>query len=746
MRWSNIKWIFLREIRDQLRDRRTIFAILVLPVLMYPLMGMMFLQITQFVQEHPTKILLTGTDFLPADPPLLEGDNFSSVYSDQQDRSLLELTIEPRSRPGVESGTAETEKLIQSGKYNLVVDFPEDFSRQLEQFYKQVDVARNSQEDGPKVVIPSPQIYVDSTDDKSGIALRRVQKVLRQWREEIIERVFTAGNMPLAASRPFELAEVDVAREESRRVAVWSQLVPYLILLWSLVGAFYPAIDLCAGEKERGTMETLLSSPAGRGEIVAGKLLTIMSFSSTTSLLNLASIGFTGLFITTQMASVSPDVSQQFSAPPWITLLWMLVILIPVSLFFSGLTLAVASFARSTKEGQYYLAPLMLISLPLLTLTMLPSVDLTLGTSLIPITGAMLLLEALLEAEYALALQYALPVLGMTFFCCFLSIRWAIYQFNSESVLFRDSERWSLRLWLRQLVRQRGDYPGMGAALTCALVILVLRFFANFIVPSSENWQSFFSFNIVAQVLTIALPAMALAVFLSRRPGRALRLSVPPLGMLPLVILLAACLHPAMVMLGEWIQQLYPLSPASVQMQEKMAGLFEGAPLLAVFLFVAVTPAICEELAFRGFIQTSLEQRLKPITAILLTSFFFAVTHGILQQSLNAFFGGIVIGLIAWRTGSLLPCMLYHLTHNGILAFLATATVTKESYQQSALQQFLLESAGDGKTYTYSSAATWIGLALAVVLAAVLVRMTRSSREKPAGEADDFEYVEPKAE
>ena len=132
MQWSNVKWIFLREIRDQLRDRRTMFAIIVLPVLMYPLMGMMFLQITQFVQEHPTKILVTGSDFLPADPPLLEEDNFSSAYSDQQDRGLLELTIEPQSRSGVVNGKAarvEVEKLIQSGKYNLVVDFPEDFSR-----------------------------------------------------------------------------------------------------------------------------------------------------------------------------------------------------------------------------------------------------------------------------------------------------------------------------------------------------------------------------------------------------------------------------------------------------------------------------------------------------------------------------------------------------------------------------------------------------------------------------------------
>jgi sodium transport system permease protein len=176
-----------------------------------------------------------------------------------------------------------------------------------------------------------------------------------------------------------------------------------------------------------------------------------------------------------------------------------------------------------------------------------------------------------------------------------------------------------------------------------------------------------------------------------------------------------------MVMLGEWIQQLYPFSPASQQMQEVMAGLFEGAPLFAVILFLAVTPALCEELAFRGFIQTSLEQRLKPYTAILVTSFFFAVTHGMLQQSLSAFFGGIVIGVIAWRTGSILPCMLYHLTHNGILAVATLLTV--EYLESSPLLQFLLESGDEG--ITYSLAATWAGLAIAVVLAVGLWRITR---------------------
>ena len=731
MRWVNVKWIFLREIRDQLRDRRTMFAILALPVLMYPLMGTVILQITQFVQEHPVKVKLIGTDHLPQDPQLIDGDHFTDEFLvdeshiadetyKERARKLLVLTILAARTKEVDDETAqeEAQELIHSGDYQLVVEFPAGFAEQIEKFKRDVNEARNRQGEGQLSPIPFPRIYVDRTDEKSEIAQRRVERILEPWRQAVIKGVFSASNMPLEASRPFELQERDVSREESRRVAVWSTMVPYLILIWSLVGAFYPAVDLCAGEKERGTMETLLSSPAGRGEIVAGKLLTIMSFSTTTSLLNLASIGFTGYFVSSQLPAQMGD---QFGAPPLIALLWMLVILLPVSLLFSGLTLAVASFARSTKEGQYYLAPLMLISLPLMTLTMVPSVELTLGTSLIPITGAMLLLEALLEAEYALALQYALPVLGMTFFCCFLSIRWAIYQFNSESVLFRDSERWSLQLWLRQLIRQRGDYPGLAAAICCAVTILVLRFFASLVVTPSPEWSSFFSANVISQLLTIALPAIALALFLSRRPGRVLRLSMPqPMVILPMIVLLAASLHPSMVMLGELVQQLYPINPDAAAGLKEIESMFAAAPLLSVLLLIAVTPAVCEELAFRGFIQTSLEQQLKPSTAILVTSFFFAVTHGILQQSLSAFFVGLLIGVIAWRTRSLYPCMLYHFTHNAIVVGLMS--VSSEQVENSPLLRFLLDRGEAG--VTYSSAATGTGLVVAMFLVAVLVKLT----------------------
>ncbi len=109
--------------------------------------------------------------------------------------------------------------------------------------------------------------------------------------------------------------------------------------------------------------------------------------------------------------------------------------------------LALAAFARSTKEGQYYLMPLVLVTMPLTILPMAPGVELNLGNSLIPVTGVVLLLRTMLEGNYLAALPYIPLVALVTLGCCWLAIRWATDQFNTESVLFRESERWGVGLW-----------------------------------------------------------------------------------------------------------------------------------------------------------------------------------------------------------------------------------------------------------------------------------------------------------
>ena len=139
-----------------------------------------------------------------------------------------------------------------------------------------------------------------------------------------------------------------------------------LLLLWALTGAFYPAVDLCAGEKERGTLETLLSSPPSAARSCWASWLTIMLFSMVTAVLNLVSMGMTGW-------RRGGAVARHWVAAAAAPAVWLSLALVPVSALFSALCLALAAFARSTKEGQYYLMPLLLVTMPLVILPMSPA-------------------------------------------------------------------------------------------------------------------------------------------------------------------------------------------------------------------------------------------------------------------------------------------------------------------------------------------------------------------------------------
>ena len=402
---------------------------------------------------------------------------------------------------------------------------------------------------------------------------------------------------PLVTS-PFEIREVDVSKEISRRAAFWSKVLPFVVFVWALTGAFYPAVDLCAGEKERGTLETLLSSPAERSEIVLGKLLTIMGFSAATSLLNLLSMAITGTAVILLQPAMFP-----IGPPPILALGWLLLALLPISALFSALALAIAAFARSTKEGQYYLMPLLLISLPLMILPMLPAIRLNLGSSLIPVTGMMLLLRAVVEGQYAEAALFAPPVLLVTAGCCLLAIRWAVDQFNNESVLFRESERVDIGLWLRHLVRDRGPTPTFGQAVACGVILLTIRFFATFAATAPTTWNEFALMQFITLAVLVALPVLIMTGTLTSSPRSALLLNLPSGMSVLLAVLLAVAIHPLAMSIAAGVQALYPLNERMLGQIQEMKQVIASAPSIWHLLaLLALTPAICEELAFRGFI------------------------------------------------------------------------------------------------------------------------------------------------
>ena len=444
------------------------------------------------------------------------------------------------------------------------------------------------------------------------------------------------------------------------------------MFVWALTGAFYPAIDLCAGEKERGTLETLLASPARRSEIVSGKLLTVISFSLFTAVLNLIGMSVTASMVLGQLEGLAPGGGMSLSLPPFSAMLWILVALVPMAALFSALSLACAAYARSTKQGQYYFMPLFLGAMPLMLMPMSPGVELNLGNSFVPVMGLVLLLRTLIEGQTALALAHLLPAVFTTAICCWLATRWAVSQFNQESVLFRETERFSLRGWLASTFRKTEPTPTATAAMICVAGVFLMQFAfrqaVTFWPPEVASFGYFSMTHVLNQALCIAGPALLVAVLLCKdlRASLMLRRSVAPYTIL-LAVALAVVLNPAGQLLAVGIERAYPLSEEMAQEIEGLSAMLDGSPsILVTLLLLAALPALCEEIAFRGVVLQGLRKSLGDAGAVVISSALFGAAHLLLQQSLAAAIVGAVIGMLAIRSGSLWCCMAFHATYNSL--------------------------------------------------------------------------------
>ena len=646
MRWSNIKLIFMRELIDQLRDRRTLFMIMVLPILLYPSIGIGMFSFFKVFSEQPRQVVVVGRDFLPETPPLINGDRFvADLFKMPDDADKLQI-VSPD----------DAEVKLRNGEVQLILVVPPDIRQRIAE--------------GHEFEL---QTFYRSADDKSRFAELLLNQALARWKQTILDGRIEAQGLKQDFASPFVVTSQDVATpQEISGGLLWGKLFPFLLVIMSLTGAFYPAVDLCAGEKERGTIETLLISPAARSEIVLGKYFTIWLFSIGTAILNLVSMAATGWVVARQMRSaLAANAPLPILTPPGLEdAAWILLLLVPLAAFFSALSIALAAFARSTKEGHYYLTPLFLVTMPLVLVSLAPGVELNAFYSVVPVTGAALLLKTLIVGNYNLALEFFVPVLLPTILYAGLALRWAIDQFNREEVLFREAERLDLWLWFRHLLRDKGAFPSAAESMFCYAIMLMLVWFLSGLIslppgadPAAQRAALQRSLVIV-QVAFVAAPSLIMAVMLTASARQTLLIRRPAWIFVGLALVLAAALHPIIVEASQHIQRGIPGQPKWVEDQIKQL-LGGDQPLWWQLFLIALLPAVCEELAFRGFILSGLLRRMSPMPAIIVSGFLFGFFHMNPQQLLTATVLGWILGLIATRSGSLLPGILFHFVNNG---------------------------------------------------------------------------------
>ncbi len=745
MNWTNCRLVFRRELVDQMRDRRTLFTVFVMPLLLYPILGALMMQLASFFREHPTTVWVVGAENLPDAPPLLDAETVATGLASDAGRRLIRLQIDDSATGFLQRWAGVLEQEDVAGRQKLFAEMRKRGADLV------AIVPRPMVMEHSRLLDEQPDVLLvfDSSNDNSRVAAQRWQFVMASWQQRLLTRLFhpqgsgepgaddsaSGENRAESSGSPVAglTASLDLARPSSARAASWSRILPLLVMVWCLTGAFYPAIDLCAGEKERGTLETLLSSPASRSEIAIGKLGSVMVFSIATALLNLTSMGITAaLFLSSSGFSGAAGMLQ---GPPTVSAIGLVVLAtIPASALFGAFSLAAAAFARSSKEGQYYLIPLIMVTMPLMVIPMLPSVRLEMGTSLIPVTGVMLLFRNMIEGNWSQVLMYIGPVTVVCIACCTVAIRWVVYQFNSEEILFRPSERFAVGNWIRQMFRTRDVGPSVGHAVMCGVMILILKFGSGVFVSPSQDWNGFASQTFILLLVTICVPAMFMTVLLSSKPLKTLMLDRFSLTHAVLAVLLAICLNPLLGWFSGLVMRLYPVSDELTHMAAGLLGVVDSAPSLLAILFVfAVAPAIFEELAFRGFILNSFRSLSRPMVAVVLTSVLFGAAHGVIQQSIIAFVVGMVLGVIAIRTNSLLPCILFHATHNGLSVVLARW----DQYGIAGID-WLIQRAPDG-TWGFSPLTAGVMSLIAGLLLAWFLR----PEWKPAGSVGNIVAGQP---
>ena len=654
--------VFRKELRETLRDRRTLIVMVAIPILLYPVLLIATEQFALLgirrIESDASQVAVTG----PASDDVIE------FLASDEELELLDV------REPVEA--------VRSKFVGAVVVFgplPEEEGTQR------------------------ATVLYDAADERSQRARTVLARVLRNWDDTVLARRLTERGLPPGFADPLAVADSSVARAEELGGYTLGRFLPMLLIIMTLLGTFYPAIDMAAGEKERGTLETLLTAPVPPRQIVVGKFLAVALIGVVAAALNLASMLLT---FQTGLFQLGGSLDIEF-ALPWGSVLLIFVTLIPLAVLFGSLFLGIALRSRSFKEAQTTLTPVYLLVMVPALLPVFPGIGFTVALAAVPVAGLGIFFRELMAGSPALA--PSMVAVATTGFWAWAALAFASASFGREDVLFGVGDAHiesggGLRERLRRLLGPVSATPSAAQAIGFIAAVAVLFFYIGF--PLQAGWGE--RGLLLSEWLLLLLPAFLfvrvagfdlLETFSFRRPegpqvsGALLLIA----GAMPLSWFLA------------WAQGF--VIPVPWDMLEGLEDLITAespSRLLWLLALLALTPAICEEVVFRGVLLAGIRGRGSAVRIAVFNGLVFGAFH-ISFESAFRFLPTAWLGFIlAWAvlsTRSIWVGVLMHFVNNGSIVLMASIPTLRA----------WLEDGGE--------APPWVLLPLALLAVAMGVRL-----------------------
>ncbi|MCR5692255.1 MAG: ABC transporter permease [Eubacterium sp.] len=618
---SKLKTIYKKEIMDVLRDKKTVLMMVVLPLILYPLLFFVVLQIMTMVMS----------------------DQETMTYKLAYDQSAEEFSYEFQ-----DWVTGDSDLLDYSFQRIMTKNLEGDLKEEKIDAYLSLEEV-----EGQKRLT----IHYLSAVTNSLNAANYLKEEIQAYRDQVArEKLDQMGLRAEVYLNPITADLKDSSSQESSVGNVLGGILPFLLIVSILMASMYPAIDTTAGEKERGTLETMLTLPVNNRDLIMGKFLSVATISVASVFFNLLSISGIVAFLYTTMASLT-DKMEGFRLSSFLpAALISLVCIVAFALFMSAVVMCICAFAGSFKEANNYVMPLSLVVLFTAYIGFIPNVELTSTTALIPVANICLLMKNILVFKYDVAL-IAIALFSNLIYAL-LAVLFLSKIYNSEAILFGDGMS-KVKLFERRINIKKGSMPSVQEGLLVVLLAVLLMVYLGSVLSIKYPVMAL----LVPQFFILVLPLLACfyikgdfkKIFAFRKPG--IRDCLASLCLLVGGFCLAN-------LVGALMQKI--LGGESAALSQSYQTILQGRGFFMALILIALLPAVCEELMYRGYLLTACKQTMKPWGAAILVAAIFAISHMSLVNLLPTFILGLILTYVVQRTGSIFCSMVMHMINNGL--------------------------------------------------------------------------------